>query len=173
MHIASKSAIAAWIIAATMSGPAAAEFSIPIVIEPNVLQVGREGEETTSFDLQALDALPQVRFETSTIWTDMVNTYSGVPVAVLLEEAGLGDSLSQDDAMLELVALNDYRVRIPLADIEDDLPIIATRVDGRTFSIRDRGPYWLVYPYDRAPEYRTEDTYKRSIWQLTQMVVLE
>ncbi|MGR3463511.1 oxidoreductase [Limimaricola sp.] len=173
MHIATKSAIAAWFIAATMGGAAAADFRAPVVIEPDVLQVGREGEELVSFGLKALDALPQVKFDTSTIWTDEINTYSGVPVAVLIEEAGLADRLSDEDAVLELIALNDYRVRIPLAEIEDNLPIVATRVDGRTFSIRDRGPYWLVYPYDRAPEYRTEDTFKRSIWQLTQMVVLE
>lgn len=141
--------------------------------EPGVLRVGRSAGNAMKFDIKDFDALPQLVFETSTIWTDGVSTFSGVPVAVLLEEAGLGEKVAQPEAMLELVALNDYRVRIPMGEIGPELPIIATRIDGKTVPIRDKGPYWLVYPYDADPQFRTEDIYARSIWQLAQMIVIE
>ncbi|GAD54149.1 hypothetical protein [Limimaricola cinnabarinus] len=150
--------------------PAAAGSS---ATEPGVLRIGRGDEGAVRFDLQDLDALPQLVFETGTIWTDGVSTFSGVPVAALLEKAGLEKTLEQPDATLELIALNDYRVRIPMDEIGPELPIIATRIDGKTVPVRDKGPYWLVYPYDSDPRFRTEDVYARSIWQLAKMVVIE
>lgn len=173
MNQAIKSALTGLAMATVATYASSTELQDPFYVEPGVLQVGQADEEFVSFDLEALDALPQVSFETSTIWTDGSSLYSGVSVATLLEEAGMGEMMGQSGATLELVALNDYRVQIPIEDIGEELPIVATRIDGETVSIREKGPYWLIYPFDRAAEYRTEETYKRSIWQLAQMIVLE
>lgn len=140
---------------------------------PGQLQVTQDGAASVSFDLDALDAFEQVSFETGTIWTDGTSRFSGVPVAVLLAAAGFEEVLENDEARLELVALNDYRVSIPMAEIGPEVPIVATRIDGEPMPIREKGPYWLIFPYDHDPRYRTEDSYKRSIWQLVQMVVTE
>jgi hypothetical protein len=35
--------------------------------------------------------------------------------------------------------------------------------------VRDKGPLWLVYPYDSVSAYQTEVIYARSIWQVKQM----
>jgi hypothetical protein len=35
--------------------------------------------------------------------------------------------------------------------------------------VRDKGPLWVVYPYDSKPDYQSELIYVRSIWQLAQM----
>ncbi|RYH00603.1 oxidoreductase, partial [Salipiger sp. IMCC34102] len=37
--------------------------------------------------------------------------------------------------------------------------------------VRDKGPLWIVYPYDDTPEYRSEVIYSRSIWQLDRIEV--
>jgi len=50
---------------------------------------------------------------------------------------------------------------------------VATRMDGKVMAVRDKGPYWLVYPYDEDTRYRTEAIYARSIWQLGQLRVSE
>jgi hypothetical protein len=39
-------------------------------------------------------------------------------------------------------------------------------MDGKTMSVRDKGPLWIIYPYDSSADYRTEVVYSRSIWQL-------
>ncbi|MEC8574513.1 MAG: oxidoreductase, partial [Pseudomonadota bacterium] len=38
-------------------------------------------------------------------------------------------------------------------------------------SLRDKGPLWIVYPFDSDPAYQTEAIYSRSIWQLEEITV--
>lgn len=134
-----------------------------------MLEVTTSGSNsaTVEFSLQDLDAMDQVTFSTSTIWTDDKVTFSGVPLKALLTE------LNTDGTRIEMVALNDYKVTMPLAELEDDAPIIATRMDGETMSVRDKGPYWVVFPYDQDPKYRAETIYTFSIWQLKHLKVVD
>jgi hypothetical protein len=133
------------------------------------LVIATKDDAPLHLDLADLDAMPQESFVTGTLWTEGETRFSGVPLAVLLDQAGIGD----DATRIELVALNDYKVEIPLDEIEDTRPIVATRMDGKVMAVRDKGPYWLVYPYDEDIRYRTEAIYARSIWQLGQLRVSE
>lgn len=123
--------------------------------------------EAALFDLELLDALAQTSFATTTIWTDGVVRFSGVSLADLL--AFLGSKTN----VIEAVALNDYSALIPASDAVPTGPIIATRMNGTPMSIRDKGPLWIVYPYDSDPAYQTETTYTRSVWQLSELRFLE
>jgi hypothetical protein len=38
-------------------------------------------------------------------------------------------------------------------------------------SVRDKGPLWLVYPYDSAAKYQSEVVFSRSIWQLNRLEI--
>ncbi len=116
--------------------------------------------EPHHFSLEGLDELHQVEFSTTTLWTDGTVTFSGVPLKALLEEVEF------QGQTVELVALNDYSISLPIDEIEDEVPIVATRMDGAPMSVRMKGPFWLVFPYDRHPKYRTDTMYARSIWQL-------
>ena len=60
-----------------------------------------------------------------------------------------------------------------LAELEDDVPIIAYEMNGKPMSRREKGPLWIVYPYDSAAKYRTELAHARSVWQLDRLDVLE
>jgi hypothetical protein len=71
-----------------------------------------------------------------------------------------------------MVAVNDYKVDISQSRIEDNAPIIANRMNGAPFSIRDKGPLRVVFPFDQSERYQTEEIYSLSIWQLTQLRVL-
>lgn len=119
------------------------------------------------FDLEQLRALPTVRFSTSTIWTEGDHDFAGVPLRVLLETVG------GDGALLKVSAINDYTVEIPTSDLGEDYPIIAYEMDGGEMSVRNKGPLWVVFPYDLSPNYRTEVIYSQSIWQLVSINVTE
>lgn len=107
-----------------------------------------------------LEALPQHSFTTSTIWTIGRANFSGPPLINVLATAGI------KTGYVELIAINDYRVSIEVAGLAPLVPILATRVDGKAFPRRKKGPLWLVYPYDDDPDFRSEAIYARSIWQV-------
>lgn len=121
-----------------------------------------ENLEHTSHTLSIddLDALPQVTFETSTIWTEGIITFSGPSLTKVLESVDAGQNT------IRAFALNDYNMVISPMGADDTYPIVATRMNGERFSVRDRGPLWLVYPYDSDPDFRDEKIYAQSIWQL-------
>ncbi len=123
--------------------------------------------DTVTLSLEALDTLEQAAFTTTTIWTDGETRFSGVPLKALLAHLGA------QGRSVEMVALNDYAVTMPIAELEDGAPIVATRMNGETMSVRDKGPYWVVFPYDSNPKYSTETTYSRSIWQLNRLKVID
>lgn len=119
------------------------------------------------FDRDMLTSLEPVTFDTETIWTDGMQSFTGVPLKRVLDHVGAtGDTI-------RAFALNHYSVDIPVAELGEDAPIIAYLRNGEAMRIRDKGPLWIVYPYDQNPEYRSETVYQRSIWQLETIEVLE
>ncbi|MGB7320484.1 MAG: molybdopterin-dependent oxidoreductase [Albidovulum sp.] len=142
--------------------PAFGQDAMALQVTPSV-----SASEPIAMSLETLDALDQTQFTTTTIWTDGEISFSGVPLKALLEHLGA------DGTTLEMVALNDYAVSMPIAELEDDAPLIATRMNGEIMSVRDKGPYWVVFPYDQDPRYRSETNYGRSIWQLNRLKVVD
>ena len=135
------------------AGAAAAEGSVLLTV------VAADGAQH-EFDMAALDALPQISFTTSTIWTDGKMTFSGPALRNVLGAGGI------DKGVVHLVALNDYAVDLDLAGTDDKAPIIATRINGAEFGVRDNGPLWIVYPFDSDLRYQDEVVYSASVWQL-------
>lgn len=128
---------------------------------------GADGATVAHFDLAALDAMEQTAFTTTTIWTDGPVRFSGVALSDVLAAAGLSGTT------LTMTALNDYAVDMPVSDIADDMPIVATRMDGAPMSVREKGPFWVVYDYDSDPDFQTEAIYAQSIWQLNRLTLME
>ncbi|WP_120501248.1 oxidoreductase [Roseovarius sp. EL26] len=122
--------------------------------------------ETWAFDIMDLKALSTVRFETSTIWTERSHTFEGVLLITLLNHVGASKGT------INAIALNDYAVKIPTADAVKGGPIIAYMRDGVEMSIRDKGPLWIIYPFDDNKSYRSEEYYSRSVWQLNRLEVI-
>jgi hypothetical protein len=123
--------------------------------------------DTALFDREMLEALGSESFETTTIWTEGVQSFTGVPLHALI------DAVGADGETLRAIALNDYAVEIPVSDAEErGGPIVAYLQNGEPMSVREKGPLWIVYPYDARTTYQTEQIYARSIWQLVSLEVL-
>jgi len=134
--------------------------------DDRLLTVTHNGQ-TQSFDRAALEALGTTTIETTTIWTEGTQVFEGVSLARLAQE------IEVQDGTLLATAINDYTVEIPLSDAVENGPIIAMTMNGSEMSLRDKGPLWIVYPYDANADYRTEVIYSRSIWQLDRMEVVQ
>lgn len=115
------------------------------------------------FDLQTLESLPQHKFTTMTPWSDKAIQFSGPLLRDVLAAAG-----AQGQNILA-TAINDYRINIPVSDAMRFDMIVATRMNGEHMSVRDKGPLFVVYPFDSLPELQQARYYERSIWQLTSL----
>ena len=123
-----------------------------------------DGEPVT-FTRAQLTALGIHRIETDTPWTDKVTTFEGPLLRDVLEKADV------DGAHIEAVALNDYRVEIPVSDSRETDMILAMKVDGKMIGVRERGPLWVIYPWGVREDLRTELYYSRAIWQLRELIL--
>ncbi|GHF59113.1 oxidoreductase [Seohaeicola zhoushanensis] len=123
------------------------------------------GDGLARFDRAMLETLAPVTIETTTIWTDGKQSFTGVPLARLMEMVGAKGEVAK------ATAINDYAVDIPSEDWIESGPIVAYLNNGASMSVRDKGPLWVIYPYDSKPAYQTEVIYSRSIWQLDRIEV--
>ena len=135
--------------------------------EPVLSYVNADGQEQASLTMTEIEALPAETFTTTTVWTEGDVKFSGPSLKTIL------DALEFDGEAAKLFAINDYAINIPVSELEDNFPIVAYKRDGKYMSIRDKGPLWVVYPYDFDESYRSETAYSRSIWQLVKVSVGE
>ncbi|MDP1533377.1 MAG: hypothetical protein Q8L92_07320 [Rubrivivax sp.] len=118
------------------------------------------------FDMAMLEKLPQTSFTTRTPWYAQARKFSGP----LLRDV-LGAAASQG-TLLRARALNDYSVDIPFDDARRVDVIVARLLDDKPMPVRDKGPLFIVYPFDAQPELRSAVYFSRSAWQLRSIEVL-
>ena len=150
---------------AGLAGLASATRAAPTPEGPVVLVVrGRvrrpNGGDAVRFDMATLERLPQKRFRTRTPWYAAAREFTGPLVRDVLDSAGA------DGATMRVSALNDYRVDVPVDDaLRHDLTL-ARLIDGQPMPVRDKGPLFMIYPFDDHPELRSAVYYSRSVWQV-------
>jgi hypothetical protein len=116
--------------------------------------------DVARFDMKMIEALPQHSFTTSTPWFDKPVKFTGPLLAdVLAAVKASGTSISA-------VAINDYTITIPVADAAKFKVIVARLIDDKPIPVREKGPLFVVYPFDSSVDLRTSTYYERSIWQL-------
>lgn len=113
-----------------------------------------------------LNALPQSGFETTTIWSAGQQRFDGV----LLKD--IAAYVGAPHGMLELSALNEYIVEFDLSAQVEQHALVATSRNGAEMSTRDKGPLWVVFPYDESDLYQTETVFALSIWQMDRIAVM-
>ncbi|MCF8480578.1 MAG: molybdopterin-dependent oxidoreductase [Rhodospirillum sp.] len=107
-----------------------------------------------------LEALGVSKTVTATPWHDGPRSFEGVSLQALLDHVGAHGTV------IVATALNDFQTEIPLEDASKWPVIVAYKEDGAPMSIRDKGPFFVVYPFDKDKDLWRETIYNRSIWQL-------
>ncbi|AKI01172.1 hypothetical protein IMCC20628_02474 [Hoeflea sp. IMCC20628] len=121
--------------------------------------------EAVDFTLAELEALGTSSITTSSPWETNAITYEGVPMVTLMQVVGAtGDKTA-------IVALNKYRTEVPVSDFADHGVILASRKNGEPMPISDKGPLFVVYPFDGKPELNTEIYHSRSAWQVRSIII--
>lgn len=145
----------------TLAQPATTAKDRPILQVSGKIGPGSEA----TFDLAALDRLPQHRFTTRTPWDNGPVTFSGPLLRDVLA------AVQAQGTELRATALNDYRISIPVSDTQRFDLMLATRIGGQTIPVRTKGPLFIVYPFDTDRQLQSNTYYERSIWQLKSIEV--
>ena len=138
-----------------LDGPAGA---VVLTLRGALQQPNRDGR--ADFDLAMLQRLPQRSITTHTPWYGASHSFSGPLLRDVLAAAGAKGSTAK------LVALNDYRVEVPLDDVQRYDVVLAHLLDGKPMSVREKGPLFVMYPFDSQPQLRNAVYFSRCIWQL-------
>jgi hypothetical protein len=129
-----------------------------------VLLLQSSGMPTQFCDMSNLDNMPQEKILTSlpaSLGIIGQNEWSGVSLKYLAQNLG-----AKEDSIIEIVALNDYIISIPMKSITSYNPILASRFNGKTISVRNKGPLILIYPFDKYKEINTPLYQDYTIWMI-------
>ena len=134
-----------------------------------ILTVSGSIQNTTNgtqadFDLALLESLGLKEVITETPWTNGPVAFQGVLVRDLIAKLGASGQ------HMRAVALDDYRIEIPLSDFEKYDAVLATRREGEPMRVRDKGPIWIIYPWTDHPELQNDEDYAKAIWQVRELV---
>lgn len=155
-------------LAAVCRGAGAASLPQPterpiLTVSGNVSVANKDG--VAQFDRPMLEALGTSGFETATPWYEGPVRFDGVRMDRLMQAVG-----ASGDRVLAY-ALNDYSTELPMSDFARHNVILALKRNGQYMSVRDKGPLFIVYPFDSDPALRHQRYYSRSAWQLARLVV--
>ncbi len=146
------------------AGELASPAGKPILTISGNIEV-TNASDSAEFDRAMLEALGMVSFETMTPWYDEPVKFEGVRLDKLMTLVGAtGDQV-------QAIALNDYTTEIPIEDFATHGAIIAIKRDGEYMPVRDKGPLFIVYPYDSDVALQSQTYYGRSAWQLSKLIV--
>jgi hypothetical protein len=122
---------------------------------------------SAEFDMPMLEALAGRTAEMETPWTEGTTGFEGPLLRSVLEAVGA------HGATLRITALNDYSAEVPASDATDFATILAVTMNGKPMSVRDKGPLFLIYPFDERPDLYNEKYFSRSVWQIKAIEVIE
>jgi hypothetical protein len=120
----------------------------------------RNSAEGAAFDQAMLEKLPRHSFSTKTPWYPAPRKFTGVLLRDLLAAVGAHGKT------VKAIALNDYRVDIPIEEAQRHDLMLAYLLDDKPMPVREKGPLMLMYPFDSQPELRSALNYSRAVWQL-------
>ncbi|MFN3670802.1 MAG: hypothetical protein ACK4VM_02715 [Bosea sp. (in: a-proteobacteria)] len=123
-------------------------------------------EGAAVFDLAMLEKLPGQVTDTKTPWYKDKTRFEGPLGSELLKAVGATGTV------MKITALNDYAVEIPVKDFQAWPVILATRIGGKAISVREKGPLFVIYPFEQDPALYSELYFGRSIWQVKSIEIL-
>ena len=135
------------------------------VLQVAVINGDTKNSLTYAFTMAMLKSMPKTSYTTNTIWTEGETQFDGVLLTELL--ATIGASPTSVTAW----AINDYMAEFSPGEPSWDAALITYSMNGQNMHVREKGPLWIVFPYDESPEFRTDYVYSQSVWQLSRLDV--
>jgi hypothetical protein len=146
------------------AGPLGEPTDKPILtVSGKISQTNKDA--SAQFDRAMLEALGVTSFSTTTPWYKEPVTFEGVLLAKLMDAVG-----ASGDRIIA-IALNDYSAEVPMEDVRKFGVLLALKRDGEYMTVRDKGPLFIIYPFDSNPDLKAQKYYSRSVWQVARIEV--
>lgn len=124
------------------------------------LAQANDGEDLL-LDLAALERLPQVEITVFEPFVEVDTTFAGVLVEDLVDWASQGDA-----AVVDVRALDDYRITFTHEEVVRGQAILALREDGVPIPLSAAGPARVIFP-DRSDVGDNRDLWIWSVASIT------
>lgn len=157
------SILAAFILCMSPATGEAQDDAVILTVDGNIDHHGDDGK--ARFTLAELKAIGVTTLRTSSNWTNGVVTFEGVLVRSLMEKVGAKGTA------VTARAIDEYFSEIPMQDFTDYDVILAYALNGKPLSRRDKGPLWVVYPWDAHEGLKHGPKTVHSVWQLERMTI--
>lgn len=125
-------------------------------------------QPTVTLKLDEIQSLPETTYITELPWGEGKSAFTGVKLATLLTHA-YGSIPEQVD----IIALNNYHALMSREDIVNYQPILAYQKDKRYMKVRNKGPYWVVYPLHLYPELNRLKYQAQMVWQVSEIKLIQ
>lgn len=141
----------------------------PVILTVSGRVRGGNRDGQSAFDMGLLERMPQASIVTATPWYAQPRRFTGPLLRDVI--AAAGGQLSAA-GKLRAMALNDYMVEIPGEDVLRYDMVLARLMDDKPMPVRDKGPLFIIYPFDNHRELRNAVYYSRCAWQLKSIEVV-
>ena len=159
-------AAGAWLCGANAVGQTLGQASGPVVLTLRGKLKRTNQADSAGLDMAMLEASAQHSFITRTPWFKEPRKFTGPLLRDVLALVGAHGST------LRVSALNDYRIDVPADDARRFDVTLARLIDDRPITVREKGPLFMIYPFDSDAALRNPLYYSRSVWQLKTIDVL-
>lgn len=119
-----------------------------------------DGDRQWQFSAEELLNIAPAALTTITPWDDEASTFEGIYLSELIT------TLDIDTDQLTAVALNNYRINLDLAGAIEAGAFIAAQRDGKAMPVRQKGPFWIIFPWSDGAELSDPQLASWAIWQL-------
>lgn len=162
-------ALAAVLLACSMSFggmalAAAGAEPVPVQLGPlpatsASVSFSAQGASATRLSIAEIEALGLHQVRTATFWSADDGIYQGPLLSEVLKAVGLDEAKA-----IRVVALDGFSQVLPRADWTRWPVLLATRRDGKPMSVRNKGPFRIIYPRDMSPDLQDPSYRLRWVW---------
>ena len=69
-------------------------------------------------------------------------------------------------------SLDDYVAELPVAEFARYGTLLALKIGGHYLTVADKGPSFIIYPFDKYAELRSPTYYGRAVFQVATIDVI-
>ncbi|MGP8308608.1 oxidoreductase [Vibrio sp. YIC-376] len=137
-------------------------------ISANNVTFSSPTQVTITLKLEDIQSLPETTYSADLPWDKGMAEFTGVKLSTLLTHV-YGDVPEQ----IDISGLNNYHAPVTRQDILRYQPILAYKKDKHYIKIRDKGPYWVIYPLNLYPELNRTQYHAQMVWQVNEFKLVK